>query len=115
MADDNHENGTSNGDVPEIELIIKVSVPRAVVSEIERPGGPRGFKGAGRRGRGRRRKKGGNRPVRAMGVDGAVYFIPWLIRRRSPAGNLQLSSLLFPSGILLAATVKIDRFADGDR
>lgn len=31
MADDNHENGTTNGDVPEIELIIKVSVPRAVV------------------------------------------------------------------------------------
>lgn len=29
MADDNHENGTSNGDVPEIELIIKVSVPHA--------------------------------------------------------------------------------------
>ncbi|KAK1129573.1 hypothetical protein K0M31_019289 [Melipona bicolor] len=25
MADDSHENGTSNGDVPEIELIIKVS------------------------------------------------------------------------------------------
>lgn len=40
MADDSHENGTSNGDVPEIELIIKVSVPRAVVdrgaSEIDR-------------------------------------------------------------------------------
>jgi len=30
MADDNHENGTSNGDVPEIELIIKVSVPCAI-------------------------------------------------------------------------------------
>lgn len=26
MADDSHENGTSNGDVPEIELIIKVSL-----------------------------------------------------------------------------------------
>lgn len=25
MSDDHHENGTSNGDVPEIELIIKVS------------------------------------------------------------------------------------------
>ncbi|KAF3428038.1 hypothetical protein E2986_08988 [Frieseomelitta varia] len=24
MADDSHENGTSNGDVPEIELIIKL-------------------------------------------------------------------------------------------
>lgn len=32
MADDSHENGTSNGDVPEIELIIKVSVPRAVAN-----------------------------------------------------------------------------------
>lgn len=28
MADDSHENGTSNGDVPEIELIIKVSLTR---------------------------------------------------------------------------------------
>ena len=29
MADDSHENGTSNGDVPEIELIIKVSLYHA--------------------------------------------------------------------------------------
>jgi len=36
MADDNHENGTSNGDVPEIELIIKVSAPRAIVNRQAR-------------------------------------------------------------------------------
>lgn len=38
MADDSHENGTSNGDVPEIELIIKVSVPRAIANRAERDG-----------------------------------------------------------------------------
>lgn len=56
MADDSHENGTSNGDVPEIELIIKVSVPRAVVdrgaSETDRyVDGGIGDRRGGRRGK----------------------------------------------------------------
>jgi len=65
MADDNHENGTSNGDVPEIELIIKVSVPRAVedrrASETD---------GSEHREEGRETKeKEAVCPVRAMGVE----------------------------------------------
>lgn len=35
MADDSHENGTSNGDVPEIELIIKVSLARVQSKDEE--------------------------------------------------------------------------------
>lgn len=73
MADDSHENGTSNGDVPEIELIIKVSTPRAA---------PRIERELASETRGRKRGKDGGKRRRsfrgaAMGVDSdrfSAYF-----------------------------------------
>lgn len=54
MADDSHENGTSNGDVPEIELIIKVSLARVKSTDEEGE---------------KRQGKKGDRSVHDMGVE----------------------------------------------
>lgn len=65
MADDSHENGTSNGDVPEIELIIKVSAcaphARPTIFVVEMLGQMAG--GA------RREGGGGSRQVRTEEKD----------------------------------------------
>lgn len=98
MADDNHENGTSNGDVPEIELIIKVSVPRAI--ENRRASETNRYIG-----RERKTEEKGEAVVPCVYGRGASNWCPF-----APAGNRGLGS---PPCLSRrdAATVKIDRSA----
>lgn len=80
MADDSHENGTSNGDVPEIELIIKVSGTRAL-DDPRRDAwsnGGRGAEGGGQRRQVKTEEKRRSCPVRAVWAwnDRAFLLVP---------------------------------------